>query len=162
MSSMEGPLNQLLRLQHRVRSELRQALTELDLTPVQNTVLHLIAATPGSSSAELARHTHVTPQTMHKLVSELERRELLSLQPRPGHGRILDATLTERGEAILADADGLGRGIEDRMTTGLNAQQRRELSRLLAHCVAALDESCEEGSPNSIRRGHDRGSAPAG
>ncbi|TDD05268.1 MarR family transcriptional regulator [Nonomuraea deserti] len=63
---MAQELRYFLRASNVVRAAVRHALTDLDLTPVQNTVLHMIAATPGSSSAELARRTHVKPQTMHK------------------------------------------------------------------------------------------------
>ncbi|MGH2561738.1 MAG: MarR family winged helix-turn-helix transcriptional regulator [Thermomicrobiales bacterium] len=122
-----------------VRAALRRTLADLDLTPVQSTVLHLIAETPGSSSAELARRTHVTPQTMHKLVTDLENRELLTLQPRPGHGRILDAHLTGQGQELLADVDTRAQAIEDRMTAGLDQRQRQLLLDLLQHCIAALD-----------------------
>jgi DNA-binding MarR family transcriptional regulator len=141
---MARELAHLLRLQHLVRAELRHSLTDLDLTPVQNTVMHLISATPGSSSAELARHTHVTPQTMHKLVADLEQRGLLTLQPRPGHGRILDAHLTDQGRQVMADADKRAKAIEDRMVAGLDKLQRRQLSELLRHCVSALDTPAEE------------------
>ena len=141
---MPGPLAHLLRLQHLVRAELRHSLTDLDLTPVQNTVMHLISATPGSSSAELARHTHVTPQTMHKLVADLEQRGLLTLHPRAGHGRILDAHLTNQGRQVMADADKRAKAIEARMLADLDKQQQTQLADLLRHCVTALDAPPDE------------------
>jgi DNA-binding MarR family transcriptional regulator len=138
---MGRPLTHLLDLQHVVRAELRAALVNLDLTPVQNTVLHLVEGTPGISSAELARRTHVTPQTMHRLVTDLERRELLVLRPRPGHGRIRDAELTDAGRTLLAQADSLADALDDRMTADLDDQQRRHLADLLRQCVTTLDGS---------------------
>lgn len=141
---MEGQLTHLLRqVNMAVRAALRDSLTVLELTPVQSTVLHLIAATPGSSSAELARSTHVAPQTMHKLVSDLEGRGLISLQPRPGHGRALDAHLTNHGERLVAEADNMAHAIEARMTSGLDEQQHQQLLELLQRCVTALDVSDE-------------------
>lgn len=127
-----------------VRAALRHDLTDLGLTPVQSTVLHLISAGPRSSSAELARRMQVTPQTMHKMVTELERRGLLAFQPRPGHGRALDARLTERGQELVAGADARARAIEDRMTEGLDERQRRQLIDLLRHCTEALGVPAEE------------------
>lgn len=106
-------------------------------------VLHLIADTPGSSSAELARRTHVTPQTMHKLVGDLAHRGRLELRPRPGHGRTLDAHLTDEGRRLLAGADNRAQAIEDRMTTGLDEQDRHLLLDLLQRCVTALDTPTE-------------------
>lgn len=121
-----------------MRSAFRHALADLDLTPVQNTVLHFIADAPDSSSAELARRAHVSPQTMHKLVAELERRELVTLTPRPDHGRILDIHLTDQGHVFLAQADSRAQAIENRMTAGLDTQQRQQLFDLLQHCAEAL------------------------
>lgn len=146
MSIMSRPLPPFMQLQHLVRAELRDALADLDLTPVQSTVLHLIAATPGISSAELARHTHVTPQTMHKIVTELGRRDLLGLRPRPGHGRILGAELTEPGRELVTEADAIARTVEDRMVVGLDHHQRRQLTDLLQHCVTVLG-----GPPTDVR-----------
>lgn len=68
-----------------------------DLTPVQSTVLHLIAATPGTSSAELARRTHVTPQTMHKMVTDLER---WGLRPRPATTARTPCSVTANSQTV--------------------------------------------------------------
>jgi DNA-binding MarR family transcriptional regulator len=137
---MERQLTYLLRQANSaVRAAIRRALTDLDLTPVQSTVLHLIAATAGSSPAELSRRMHVTPQTMHKLVTDLEHRSLLTLGPRAGHGRILATELTDQGRRMVTDADAHTQSIEERMTAGLDQRQRRQLLDLLQHCITALD-----------------------
>jgi DNA-binding MarR family transcriptional regulator len=138
MSTMSRPLPPFMQLQHLVRVELREALTDLDLTPEQSTALNLIAATPGISSAELARRLHVTPQTMHKIVTELRRRDLLEMRPRPGHARILSAELTTLGQKVKGQADVFARAIEDRMVAGLDDHQRRQLAYLLQQCVTAI------------------------
>jgi DNA-binding MarR family transcriptional regulator len=140
MARMERQLTHALReATMTVRAALRHTLADLGLTPVQSTVLHLIAAAPGSSSAELARRAHVTPQTMHKLVADLEHRDLLTLTPRPGHGRIRAAHLTDQGQELLAEVDIRAQAIEDRMTAGLGPRQRQQLLDLLQHCITALD-----------------------
>jgi DNA-binding MarR family transcriptional regulator len=150
---MGAHLGHFLQLQHLVRAALREALTDLDLTPVQNTVLHLVDATPGSSSAELARVTQVTPQTMHRLVTELEHRGLLALRSRPGHGRIRDATLTDLGRRLLAEAAEREQAVEDRLISGLDQARRDALLELLRHCVATFG-----GHPDDRRRAD--GTAP--
>lgn len=128
-----------LYLQHLVRGAVREALADLDLTPVQNTVLRMVADAPGSSSASLARRTQVTAQTMHRMITDLERRGLLALRNRPGHARILDAHITSEGRDILAQADIRAQAIEDRMTEGLNQRQRQQLLTLLRHCVTEIE-----------------------
>jgi DNA-binding MarR family transcriptional regulator len=148
LSRVERELRYLLRQANMsLRAAFRHALADLALTPVQNTVLHLVAATPGSSSAELARQTHVTPQTMHKLVTDLQQRGLLVLQSRPGHGRIRDAHLTEQGRELLAVADTRLQAIDDRMQAGLDERQRHQLHGLLQHCITALDVPPEDAQP---------------
>ncbi|TDD05269.1 hypothetical protein E1292_17600 [Nonomuraea deserti] len=81
-------------------------------------------------------------------MNDLESRGALALQPRPGHGRILDAQLTDKGRQLLAEADLLTEAIEDRMTTGLDEQQRQQLLHLLQHCTTALDP------PPEAQQGH--------
>lgn len=135
---MAEQIDVFLHLQHLVRAELRELLTELELTPVQSTVLQLVAGAPGSSSADLARRTLVTAQTMHRLLLDLERRELLAFRPRPGHGRIRDAHITGKGRKAIAAARARAQAIEDRMVRGLSDRQRDQLTVLLRHCVEQL------------------------
>ncbi len=146
MSSMGQPIDVFLYLQHLVRAELREALTDLDLTPVQSTVLQLVDRSPGGSSADLARQTQVTAQTMHRIVGDLERRGLLDLQARPGHGRIREAHLTSEGREIMAAADLRAQVIEDRMTEGMTQRQRDQLLQLLRLCVRGLRASGHHAS----------------
>ncbi len=96
---MSHHIDSFLYLQHLVRVELREALTDLDLTPVQSTVLQMLAAAPGSSSADLARRTQVTAQTMHRLLSDLERRGLRPSNHGPGTAE--SETLTSPEKARL-------------------------------------------------------------
>ena len=61
-----------------VRSRLEQDLRAIGLTGIQYTVLTIVAARDGISSAELSRRFFVTPQTMNEIVAGLERRGLLA------------------------------------------------------------------------------------
>ena len=114
---------------------------------MQNTALHLVDREPGSSPAELSRHMRVTPQTMHKLVTDLAHRELLSLTPRAGHGRILDTNLTREGRRLLADADARAQAIEDRLAAVLTPPQRAQLLALLDRCAGALTPPADHDGP---------------
>lgn len=137
---MGDHLDRLMRLMRLIRSAWRDALADLDVTPVQNSVLRLIAGASGISSAELARRAHVSPQSMHTVVTELERRALVKLEPRPGHGRILDAHITEQGRALLGETDVLANALEERMIAGLDEDRRRQLLDLLHLCLASFEE----------------------
>lgn len=138
-----------------VRTALRDALAEVDLTPVQNTALHMLEVDPGSSSAELARRMHVTPQTMHKLVTDLEHAGLVELSRRPGHGRILDTNLTKHGRQVLAEAHARVETVEERLMASLSERQQQQLLGLLRRCVAALDPHDDaQHDPAGARSGH--------
>ena len=54
------------------------------------------------------------------------------------------ARLTEQGDEILAEADARSQTIDDRMTAGLDEQQRRQLIELLQHCAEALESALDE------------------
>jgi DNA-binding MarR family transcriptional regulator len=91
---------------------------------------------------------------MHKLVAELSRRGLVAMHHRPGHGRILDAQLTAHGRDLVADADARAQAIEDRMTAGLDKQQRRQLLDLLQHCITTLDVPSQDVQPTRKPAAH--------
>ncbi|GIX15218.1 MAG: hypothetical protein KatS3mg118_3177 [Paracoccaceae bacterium] len=52
-----------------VRSRLEARLRPLGVTGIQYTILAMVAARPGLSSAELSRRFFVTPQTMNETVA---------------------------------------------------------------------------------------------
>ncbi len=135
---MERSLIYLLREATMVtRAGLRDPLAELGLTLQDLTALHLLGGAPGSSPAELARLAHVSPQAMHKLVTELSRRQLLALRPRPGHGRILEARLTSEGQQLRAAAEARVRTAEEHTTAALSQHEREQLVDLLQRCITA-------------------------
>lgn len=153
LSSVEDSLIYLLReATMATRAGLHDPLAELGLTLQDLTALHLLGTVPGNSPAELARLARVSPQAMHKLVTELGRRRLLTLRPRPGHGRILQARLTAKGEQLRTEAEARVAAVGQQATAGLTPQQRRQLLDLLQHCVSALDASAGECEPGAEPR----------
>jgi DNA-binding MarR family transcriptional regulator len=55
----------------------------------------------GLSSAELARHFFVTPQTIGPILAQLEKRDLLVREENPENRRLLSISLTAAGHALL-------------------------------------------------------------
>jgi DNA-binding MarR family transcriptional regulator len=89
---------------------------------------------PGSSGADLARACNTTPQAMNGVLATLEREELIARRPHPTHGRILQVTLTARGEERFAAATPAVRALEAAIERGLDAA---EVARIKAWLVAA-------------------------
>ena len=113
-----------------VRSRLDQALRPIGMTGIQYTVLAMVNARTGVSSADLARRFFVTPQTMNEIVMGLERRGLLSRAETPGNRRVLTVSLTDEGRAVLGECDRIADGIEAQAFGWLSERDFAELRRL--------------------------------
>jgi DNA-binding MarR family transcriptional regulator len=70
----QGHIGYLLRqASSAIRNAIERELSGLDVTHPQFLVMTMIRAYPGSSSADLARLTMLTPQTICVIVANLER-----------------------------------------------------------------------------------------
>ncbi|AMN41032.1 MarR family winged helix-turn-helix transcriptional regulator [Rhodoplanes sp. Z2-YC6860] len=85
-----------------VRLRLERKLADLGVTPPQFLVLTMLDSYPGASGADVARLAMLTPQTVHGIISNLERAELISRSPHPVHGRVQVIVLTKAGRTLLA------------------------------------------------------------
>jgi len=130
---------ELKRAQQALRGRMDAALGELGVTAPQYAVLAGLEAAPGVSSAELARRSFVTPQTMQAIVAGLEARGLLVRHARPGHGRVLGTELTGEGRTLVASAHDAVRAVEERLASALAEEERRQLFELLRRCAQALE-----------------------
>ena len=98
----QGYLAYLLRqAQAATRLTLERALADLGVTPPQFAVLTMLRAYPGLSGADLARVALLTPQTVGVITRNLERDRAIRKTPHPVHGRVLQWTLTRRGDRLL-------------------------------------------------------------
>src|SRR5215469_16874427 len=89
--------------QQTLRTAMDAALRSLGVTTPQYAVLTFLAEAPGLSSAQLARRAFVTPQTMNRIVANLEAARLIERGPHPELGRVLETSLSRRGRALLAE-----------------------------------------------------------
>jgi DNA-binding MarR family transcriptional regulator len=121
-----------------VRSQLEQDLRAVSLTGIQYTVLSIVGARDGISSAELSRRFFVTPQTMNEIVAGLETRGLLVRAESSVNRRILTATLTKEGAELLARADEIADRVETAAFSHLSDEDFVELRRLLRIQLDAL------------------------
>ena len=82
---------------------MEEGLRDFGISAAQYAVMCTIELKPGSSNAELARLTFVTPQTMQGIIANLERDGLLRRKAARDHGRILRTELTARGKRLLKE-----------------------------------------------------------
>jgi DNA-binding MarR family transcriptional regulator len=131
----------LKRAQLALRTSMDEALRPLDLTAPQFAVLSAIEDKPGQSNASLARDAFVTPQTMQAIIANLEKAGLLERAPDPGHGRILQAELTKKGQEVLRQAHKAAIAVSTRMLAGLSDADTARLETLLSTCAKNLESA---------------------
>jgi DNA-binding MarR family transcriptional regulator len=135
----QGYLAYLLRqAQAAARLAMERALADLGVTSPQFVMLTMLRAYPGLSGADLARVALLTPQTVGVIIRNLERDGAIRKTPHPIHGRVLQWTLTRRGETRLDKCRRHALGIERRLMAGLPKQAQATIRRWLAKIATDL------------------------
>ena len=122
------------------RSAIDELVKPTGITALQYTALTVLRRSDGLSSAQLARNSFVTPQSMADMVIALERRGLIDRRRDPGNRRVLLISLSAGGRALLEKHDEAVEALEERMVSGLSPRQRSELEKHLNRCRAALSD----------------------
>jgi DNA-binding MarR family transcriptional regulator len=112
-----------------------RALARLGLTLGQGATLRVLAASPGLSSAELARRVGVTAQSIKQSVDDLVARGLVERRPHPTHGRVIELRITDDGLVLAEQAQDLVAAIEDEMLFRLDDHERASVLSLLSRMV---------------------------
>jgi DNA-binding MarR family transcriptional regulator len=89
----------LKRAQHELRLAINAELAALETNISQLNVLFFIRRHPGVSSADLARLSFLTPQTLGQQLIQMQKRGLVKREP--GQGRKIRHSLTMAGEKLL-------------------------------------------------------------
>jgi DNA-binding MarR family transcriptional regulator len=139
----DQPLGFLVRgLMARLRPHAVQALRPLGLGLPEFVCMRILDDDPGRTSAELARHTHVTAQAMNQVLQGLQEIGLVTRPATAVSGRALPAQLTRKGKALLKRAEGAVASSDEQLLAHLSLADRRQLKRLL---YRAGNPSSEEG-----------------
>lgn len=109
----------LVRLADLMRRRFDDALRPHGLTARQFSVLAVLRARPGVTSAELARAVLLAPQSMGALLDQLERAGLVRPRHRGGKGVRSPVELTSDGDASLDAAARAVRDLDDRTRQAL-------------------------------------------
>jgi DNA-binding MarR family transcriptional regulator len=152
----QGHLGYLLRqASAAVRQAIKQGLEDLEVTQPQFLVMTMIDAYPGSSSADVARLTMLTPQTICLIVANLERAGRLTKAASSTHGRIQRIALTPSGGELLARCKARVRRIEIKIEALLPPESEPALRRWLVELATSdltIDPAADEGMASRARR----------
>ena len=128
----------LKQTQHSLRLHMDEALRTLDLTTPQYAVLAQLELRSGISNADLARASFITAQSMHGIVTNLEKNNLVKRKRDPQHGRILCTELTKQGMKVVQQAHKVIRKVEATMISTLTEENKALLEKLLIECFNNL------------------------
>lgn len=124
-----------------LRGEMDAALRPLGMTVPQYACLEALERDGGLSSAQLARATFVTRQSMTVMLAGLAEEGLVEEAPGPHRGKARPYRITSQGHTALRPAITAVRSVEQQMTEALDDTERAELRSLLRACIDGLRES---------------------
>jgi DNA-binding MarR family transcriptional regulator len=123
-----------------IRSHLDDLLQPAGLSTQQYTALTALERHPDLSSAQLARNSFVTPQSMADMITNLEGRGLIERHRDSTDRRRLVVALTMAGQDLLDTYRDQVGALEKYMLDGLTKAQISSLRRSLNACHANLSQ----------------------
>jgi DNA-binding MarR family transcriptional regulator len=133
------PVGYVLKVaQQRLRLAMDTAMRDLGVTAPQYEVLRYLGESAGMSGADLARRAFVTPQTMNRIIVNLDKADLIERVPHAKSGRVLDTRLSPAGRRLLENCRERVDAVENTMLSGLTAAEREQLQDLLQRCADSL------------------------
>lgn len=132
-------------LERVMRNEIGSVLAPLDITLPQFVALFILNSRGSLSNAELARVSHMAPQSANKVVQALASKKYVVHRQDPRHKRILLIQITAEGKAILRRADNAVMDIESRMLGNNSPQEQKQFEQLLMASLKGLGVSMPSG-----------------
>lgn len=129
------------------RSLLEEFLRGEGLTLPQLRLLKAIQEHGNVSGATIARTCSVTPQTLQAMLTRAERERWITRGILESNHRILTASLTKKGEAVLARGLAAAAQIEEKIWTGVSADTLHQFNATLEHALANLRSELAEDDP---------------
>ena len=126
------------RLDRAIRREIGALVAPFGLTVSKYTALSILRDRPGLSNAQLARRSYVTPQSMNEVLVALEADGLIVRSPAVNHRRVVEVTLSDRGQEVLVACDRAVTHMENAMLADLDEAGREQLLEALVGCVYRL------------------------
>ncbi len=118
-----------------VRTAMDEELRPYGVTKAQIQLLWAIRNAPGSSGAQLSRLCDVTPQTAQELIQRAEEGGWIVRGKDSVNDRIVTASLTPAGEELLLAADGVVKGLEEKLWKGIRAEEIDAMIGVLEKCA---------------------------
>jgi DNA-binding MarR family transcriptional regulator len=137
---------QLRRAEHAMAVIFETKLRPLEVTTSQAVVLLAIDRDPNATVAQVANSVAITPRTLQRIVTGLERRGLLTRESRAGEQKPLSLSLTSPGIQLVRRADAVLKAEQDVIKEHFDARELETLYMLLRRFEAIFqtDQEAEE------------------
>lgn len=129
------------------RGRVSNAFSDLGIHVGQDMVLLQLWREDGVSPTELANRLRVEPGTVSKVLSRMEKVDLVTRRRDARDARSFKMYLTENGKALREPVNSRWEGVENRMLKGLSPEERVLLRRLLSQVRDNLSRSTEAHPP---------------
>jgi DNA-binding MarR family transcriptional regulator len=108
-----------------------QKMALYDLKPVDFSVMSVVHHNPGVTSRQLCASLDILPPNLVKIIQSLEAREWIARQPHPHDGRAVGLHPTDKGMALMQEAESRIAALEKRVASKLSPAQQDQLISLL-------------------------------
>lgn len=108
-----------------------ERLAPYGLKPVDFSVMSTIQHNPGVTSRQLCAALNLLPPNLVGLIQSLESRGLIERKPHPHDGRAVGLHATDKGQALMVQAEETATELEIEKTAKLTLSQRKTLLELL-------------------------------
>ena len=125
------------------RALLEDALRGESVTLAQLKLLNAIREQGDVSGATIARTCQITPQTLQGILARAEREGWITRATSQRNHRIITASLTKKGEAVLERGLATAAEIEAKIWNGVSADALERLNLTLGHGIANLHDELE-------------------
>jgi len=125
-------------VQQQIHTAMEDSLRPLFLSLSQYNVLKNLESSSSVTGAELSRKAFVTPQTMHTMLTTMERKELVVRVTIPGNTKSFNISITDKGTSARKDADAALAKLFDRANATLTSSEYDELEHLLKKLSSGL------------------------
>ncbi|WP_431855203.1 MarR family winged helix-turn-helix transcriptional regulator [Azospirillum sp.] len=131
----------LIRRLHQIHVALfMEECAEFKITPVQYSVLTVLASKPDLDQVSLGAQIGMDRTTMTGVLTRLVQRGLLVRRPGLADRRVKLVSITEAGRALLRHIDGSAGRAHDRTVAPLSDEDRSVFLRCLANLVEANND----------------------
>lgn len=121
----------------RLRRAFFQGMRDLNLRPVDFTILLLLSANDGVSQKALCRRLDISPPGLAVILDRLQARQLLVRARSPVDRREHRLSLTDEGRALAEEAYERSHDIEREVLEALTPEEQAQLAALLSKLLPA-------------------------